>query len=50
MEEVRDHQSVMNSGMVFGLVVEKVGASRDPVNIEVALVGDIPDTVEAHVD
>ena len=34
--------------MVFGVVVPEVGASRGPVNIEVALAGAIPDPVEAH--
>ena len=50
MEEVRVNQSVMAWGVVFGVVVTKVGASRGPVNIEVALVGAIPDTAEAHVN
>ena len=50
VEEVRVHQSVMAWGMVFGVVVLEVVASRGPVNIEVALVDVIPDPVEAHVD
>ena len=29
--------------MVFGVVVAEVGASGGPVNIEVALLGEIPD-------
>ena len=49
MEEVRAHQSVMAWGMMFGVVVPNVDASRGLVNLEVALVGAIPDPVEAHV-
>ena len=37
-------------GMVFGVVVYEVGASWGQVNLEVGLVGAIPDTVEAHVN
>ena len=37
-------------GMVFGVVVSEVGASRGQVNLEVVLAGAIPDTVEAHVN
>ena len=37
-------------GMVFGVVVSEVGASRGQVNLEVGLVGAIPNTVEAHVN
>ena len=33
VEEVRAHQSVMTWGMVFGVLVPKVGASGSPVNI-----------------
>ena len=35
---------------MFGVVVPKVGASGVPVNLELALVGAIPDPVEAHVN
>ena len=48
VEEVRAHQSVTVWGMVFGVVVPKVGASGGPVNIEVAWAGAIPDPLEAH--
>ena len=48
MEELRSHQYVMACGMVFGVVVPEVGASRGPVNFELALAGAIPDPVEAH--
>ena len=37
-------------GMMFGVVVPEVGASRGPVDIKVDLVGAIPVPVEAHVD
>ena len=37
-------------GMVFGVLVPEVGASRLPVNIELAFTGAIPDPVEAHVN
>ena len=37
-------------GMVFGVVVAEVGASGGPVNHEVALVGEIPDPIENHVN
>ena len=50
VEEVRAHRLVMACGIVFGVVVPKVGASRVPVNIEVALAGVIPDPVESHVN
>ena len=50
MEEVRAHQSVMAWGMVFGVVVPEVGASRGPLYLEVALADAIPDPVEAHVN
>ena len=50
MEEVRSHKSVMAWGMVIGVVVPKFRASEGPVNLEVALVGAIPDPVEAHVN
>ena len=45
VEEVRAHESVMAWGMVFVVVVSEVGASGDPVNLEVALAGAIPDPV-----
>ena len=48
VEELRSHQAVMAWGMVFGVVVPKVGASGGPVNIELDLTGAIPDPVEAH--
>ena len=50
MEELRAHQSVMARGMVFGVVVPKVGASEGPANLEVDLAGAIPDPLEAHVN
>ena len=50
MEEVRAYPSVMAWLMLFGVVVPEVGASRAPVNLEVALAGAIPDPVEAHVN
>ena len=50
VEELKAHQAVMSWGMVFGVVVPKVGASGVPVNLELALVGAIPDPVEAHVN
>ena len=33
LEEAEAHQSVMAWGMVFGVIVSKVGAYRGPVNI-----------------
>ena len=50
VEEVRENQPGMAWEMVFGVVVSEVGASRVPVNIEMALADDIPDPVEAHVN
>ena len=50
VEGVRAHQLVMDWGMVFGVVVRKVGASGIPVNLEVSLTGVIPKPVEAHVN
>ena len=50
LEEVRVHQSVMTWGMLFCVLVPKVGASRAPVYLEVALAGAIPDPVEVHVN
>ena len=50
VEEVRAHKSVMPWGMVFGVLVPVVGASRGPVNLEVDLAGVITDIVEKHVD
>ena len=47
---MRAHQEVMAWVMVFGVVVPEVGASGGPVNIELSLVGAIPDPVKAHVD
>ena len=37
-------------GMIFGVIVTKVGASGGPVNLELTLTGAIPDTVEVHVN
>ena len=48
VEEVRAHQSVMDWGMVFSVVVPDDDASGGPVNFEVALAGAIPDSLEAH--
>ena len=48
--EVRVHQLVMAWGIVFGMLVAKIGASGGAVNIELALAGAITDPVEAHVD
>ena len=50
VEEVRAHKSVMAWGMVFDVVVPKVGAYWDQANREVALAGAIPDPVEAYVN
>ena len=50
VDKVRVHQLVMTSGMVFGVVITEVCASRGPVNIEVALEVAITDPVEACVD
>ena len=50
VEELRSHQAMMAWGMVFGVVVPRVGASGGPVNIELTLTGEIPDPVEAHVN
>ena len=50
VEEVRAHQLVMTWGMVFGVIVPEVGASRGPVNLEVALASAILDPVEAHAN
>ena len=50
LEELRAHQSTMDWGMVFGVVVPEVGASGGPVNCELTLMGAIPDPVEAHVN
>ena len=50
MEELRAHQAMMAWGVVFGVVVPKVGASGGPVNLELTLMGAIPDLVEAHVN
>ena len=50
VEEVREYQLVMDWGMMFGVVVPKVGASGVRVNIEVELAGEIPDPVELYVN
>ena len=41
---------VMYWGVVFGVVVPEVGASRVPVNLELTLTSAISDPVEAHVN
>ena len=50
VEELRTHKLVMAWEMVFGVVFPKVGASSGPVNLEVALAGAIPDSLETHVN
>ena len=50
VEEVRAHQLVMTWGMVFGVVVAKVGASGVPLYLELAMAGAIHDPVETHFD
>ena len=50
VESLRVHQAMMAWGMVFGVVVSKVGASRGPVNLELSLTSAISDPVEAHVN
>ena len=50
VEELRAYQVMMAWGMVFGVVVPKVGASGPPVNIELTLTSAISDPVEAHVN
>ena len=50
VEELRTHKLVMAWEMVFGVVFPEVGASGGRVNIELALVGAIPDPVEVHVN
>ena len=50
VEELGAHQAVMAWGMVFGVVVPEVGASGGAVNLELALAGEIPDPVEAHLN
>ena len=47
---MRAHQSLMACGMVVGVIVSEVGAPGGPVNIEVALLGAIPDPVEERVN
>ena len=47
VEEVRAYHSVMDWGIMFGVVVPEVGASGGTVNLEVALAGGIPDPLEA---
>ena len=37
-------------GMVFGLIVPKVGVSGGAVNLELTLTSAIPDPVEVHVN
>ena len=44
------YHSVMAWGMVFDVVVPKLGASGVPVNLEVALAGGTPDPVESRVN
>ena len=50
IEELRENQGMMAWGMMFGVLVPKVGASRGPVNLELTLTVAIPDPVEAHVN
>ena len=50
VEELRAHQAMMSWGVVFGVVVSKVGASGGPVNLELTLASAISDPVEAHVN
>ena len=50
VEELREHQGIMTWGMVFGVLVPEVGASRAPVNLELTLTSAIPDPVEVHVN
>ena len=48
VEELRLHQAVMAWGMVFGVVAPKVGAYGGPLNLQLALTGEIPVPLEAH--
>ena len=48
VEELRAHQAVMAWGMVFGVVAPKVGAYGGPLNLQLALTGEIPVPLEAH--
>ena len=50
VEEIRVHQMMMDWGVMFGVVVPEVGASRCPVNLELTLMSAISDPVEAHVN
>ena len=50
VEELREHQAMMAWGVIFCVVVPKVGASRGPVNIELTLTSVISDPVEVHVN
>ena len=50
VEELWAHEAMMAWGMVFGVIVPKVGASRAPVNLELTLMSAISDPVEAHVN
>ena len=50
VEELRAHQLAMAWGMVFGVLVPKVGAFGEALNFEVALAVATPDPVEAHVN
>ena len=50
VEELRAHQAMMAWGVVFGVVVPKVGASGAPVNLELTLTSAISVPVEAHVN
>ena len=45
VEELRAYQSVMSWGMLSSVLVPNVGSSGAPANLEVALVGEIPDPV-----
>ena len=50
IEEPRVHRAMMAWGMVFGVVVPKVGAYGAPVNLELTLKCVIYDPVEVHVN
>ena len=47
VEELWGHEVMMAWGMVFGVIVPKVGASGGPVNLELTLMGAITDPAEA---
>ena len=49
MEVNGAHLDVMGGGMMFGMVVGKVGFTWAPVDKEVALASAVLDPIEAHV-